>query len=94
MTEGYNGLSNYETWSIALFIDNDEGLYEQKEEVKKKILKDNPENASYEFSKWLEDFTYEFLEFEKLNPYQQQMMKSALDEVDFIEIANAYLEEK
>ena len=26
-TKGYNGWTNYETWSVGLYLDNDEGSY-------------------------------------------------------------------
>ena len=31
--EGYNGWANYETWSVALIVDNDEPLYHLRREL-------------------------------------------------------------
>jgi len=30
---GYNGWANYETWNVALWIDNDQGLHEIAQEL-------------------------------------------------------------
>lgn len=31
---GYNGYTNYETWTVCLWVDNDYGMYCMKEERK------------------------------------------------------------
>ena len=41
MSEEYNGWTNYETWNVALWIQNDEGLYNMALECK-----DYPEFAA------------------------------------------------
>jgi hypothetical protein len=82
--EKYNGWKNYETWSIALFIDDDQGLqeefYEQVKEYKKGKLE------LYEINDWMKDWVYDWMGVEDLNAYQQQMINASLEEVDYREI--------
>ena len=39
MEQEYNGWSNYETWNVALWIGNDEGLYSMAKEYKRRGYK-------------------------------------------------------
>lgn len=44
--KGYNGYTNYETWNCALWMDNDEGLYETIREMAREAY-DNPARNQY-----------------------------------------------
>ncbi len=82
--ERYNGWKNYDTWSMALLIDNDQGLqeefHEQVENFKKK------KQTLSETIDWMEDWAYDWLNVESLDNNQQQFINSALGNVDYREI--------
>ena len=76
----HNGWTNYETWSIALFIDNESYL---QDEVTT-IIEENQED--YEAEQQIKELIYNFLEVENLNPYQMHMINASLEEVNYREI--------
>ena len=49
MDETYNGYKNYETWCTALWINNDEGLYNQRQDL----------SSAEQVELWIESMRYE-----------------------------------
>lgn len=44
----YNGWKNYETWSVALIVDNERGLYEQRREMARQAWDEaEPDRSEY-----------------------------------------------
>ena len=77
----YNGYKNYATWAVNLWMNNDEGLYRWFMDVLRKHEDD------YQAAKELKDFV------EENNPLldgpasmYQDIMQSALDDVDYVQI--------
>lgn len=83
MCKEYNGYTNYQTWNIALWIDNDQGLHEQCQEIEK--LDDVRAVAN-----WLKDYFTD-----EANPLADQantyadLLGHALAMVDWQEVAEA-----
>jgi len=82
--EKYNGWANYDTWSMSLLIDNDQGLQEEFHEHVE-LLKNKEESLS-ETMDWMKDWAYEWMGYEDLDSNQQQFIGSSLDNVDYREI--------
>lgn len=82
--KSYNGWKNYETWSIALFIDNEQYLQEEFSEEIKKYKKGKL--SITEIEDWMKDWVYDWMGVEDLNSYQQQMLNASLEEVSYREI--------
>ena len=60
----YNGWTNYETWAVALWIDNDEGMADQRVELGRRAnelarpteVLTREESAAYDYSKMLQEW--------------------------------------
>lgn|SRR4030067_2655307 len=100
----YNGYTNYETWCVNLWIDNDQGLYYQVQEMTQQIYDEAEESNDYNIYiskdnnalRQLEDQLKDFIE--EMNPLTDtadmfsDLLNSALSEVDWREIAENWLE--
>ncbi len=97
----YNGWTNYETWNVALWMDNDQGSQEYWLERAKECLDDaetnssftKEENAAFALEDALKDY------FEEQNPIgtnsdmYADLLNAALREVNWYEIAENYIKD-
>lgn len=102
--KGYNGWSNYETWNVKLWMDNDEYSYRRYEEMAQEAYDDaesdetfsREDNAALSLSKTLrseyEDALNDILENARISAsVWSDLLTSALGEVDWYEIAESLL---
>jgi len=92
----YNGWSNYETWNVKLWIDNDQGSYEYWREVVQDEWKDNArdkDDTIYAVSKRLEQEIDDDGKPELQGCYSD-LLSAALSEVNWYEIAEAMVNDE
>ncbi len=90
----YNGWSNYETWNLALWIDNDHSLYSMRSEEVERIVaaNDDRDDAERKVAAWLESIVDDGLLGEMpANGFLADILTMALREVDYREIADTYV---
>jgi hypothetical protein len=106
---GYNGWANYATWSVALILDNDERLYNERREVARSAAEqgraERPDHFTEEESirfhvadqlkEWVTDSVPEFDEqpYGPLCYLWSQLLGAALSEVNWFELADNYIDE-
>lgn len=97
----YNGWKNYETWNVALWIDNDQSTYNMRSEWAQEIWDESEADRNFtreETAKIaLADRIKEFVDDN--NPLSSEasmysdILSAALSEVDYYEIAENWLED-
>lgn len=90
MKEEYNGWKNYETWNVALWLDNDQGSQEMVLDMARNV-KDS-ETATVDLADQLKDMVEENNPLNDQSSMYTDLLNAAISEVDFMEIANNYLE--
>lgn len=97
---GYNGWTNYETWAMALWIDNDEGSYNESRDIVRRAQATSPTDAygtertraADALKEWAEGPYYDAAESISGTVFAD-LLGSAWEQVDWYEIASNYLEE-
>ncbi len=100
-TEKYNGWTNYETWNVKLWLDNDEGSYRYwgatAQEVYDEAEADDSftkaERAALDLADRLKDEINEAAPDLGASCFAD-LLGAALSEVDWMEIANALIEDE
>jgi hypothetical protein len=76
---GYNGWSNYETWLVALWLNNDQASYNVLEALKAE------DESDYRKAESLEELVRELYEFEPVG-IVADLVNSAFGRVNWVEI--------
>jgi len=87
MCKEYNGYTNYETWCISLWLDNDEGNQNYMIELTEQA------NKPYELADMIEDYVEEFNPLASDASMYSDLLSAAISACNFDEIANNYWEE-
>lgn len=90
----YNGWSNYETWNVALWLDNDEGSYLHVREMAKNAREDHSGEGleRIALAGAIEEMVKEAAPDLDASMYSD-LLNAALSEVDWREIAEHILGE-
>lgn len=86
MMEGYNGWTNYETWLVKLWMDNEQSSQQYYREIAKEA------KSKYELSCRIEDEIKDGIPV-TIGMYAD-LLTSALKSVNWYEIANSLWEDK
>jgi hypothetical protein len=84
----YNGWKNYETWAVKLWLDNEEGSYYAMRELAEEYRHEDAWKLGDAIKDWHEEFMPDLGA-----SLWSDLLTSAFEEVDWREIAEAYIED-
>ena len=93
MCNKYNGWTNYETWNVALWLDNEQYTQELWSSRARELLEDEEEYPNAILQDELKEFV------ENINPLANDasmysdLLGAAIDSANWYEIAESYLED-
>ena len=90
-TKEYNGWTNYETWLVKLWMDNEEGTYRMFQDMADEYLKTDGEDSPLGLADAIKEAHQESLP--ELTGFAGDLMNAALSEVNWFEIAESLFEE-
>lgn len=90
----YNGWKNYETWAVYTWLTNEEGSERAVREKADEFLEGdgNEDAAARELAEWLKEDLESGVPEETDNTVYGDLLGAALSEVDWYELAEAFLE--
>src|SRR5207237_6827289 len=100
--KGYNGWTNYETWNVALWIDNEQGSYNHRRELAREACVNAEAGRSFTRKESATQILAGLLKewIEEGNPVAKQasvyadLVNAALSEVNWHELAENWLEDE
>lgn len=84
----YNGWTNYETWAVKLWLDNEQGSYYAMQEMAEEYRHDDSWKLGDAMQQWLEEYMPDLGA-----TLWSDLLRSAWEEVNWREIAEAYIED-
>ncbi len=91
--ETYNGWTNYETWCLNIWIDNDQYLAERKAELVREVTLHYDDKQVYELSLLLESMVEELKDNALEVGLLSDLLGGAIGKINFYELAEHYIED-
>ena len=92
MAEKYNGYNNYETWLVALWIDNDQGYLEDVHSMADGCTEKDTNDLATSIKEYVENMP-DVSQAIETGGMVADLVNSTLSDVDWYELAELYIKE-